>query len=125
MPSVCVCSTSGGTSDDVPQQLPDNLLRVEMFFGECARGTPMGFVVHFDGMKMLESVVNIMKSEQAFIVGKYCARAGILDDRRPATRKVTKRTIADPGVLKSNARRLDATEFAARALDIGLIGFGS
>src|SRR5262245_19363689 len=104
--SGCRGNANSGITDYVPQQFSGNLFCIEMFFGERASGARMGCVVQLHGMKTLHGFVQITKSQQAFVVWKYRARACVLDDRRPATREIAKRTIADPGVLEPNARRL-------------------
>src|SRR5262245_40683071 len=71
------------------------------------------------------SVLKGAKSKEPPGVGKKPARSGMLDDGGFAACEIAERAIADPCVLKTEARRLCATEFTQRLLDIALVILGS
>src|SRR5439155_25754967 len=96
-----------------------------MGLGQVPGRAAVALVVASDCVQGSGGLVDGGKAEHAFTVDEVRARTRVLYHDRLAARQVAQRPIADPGVLELHARRLGATELAARLLDVRAVRLGA
>ena len=85
----------------------------------------MPCVVSVHRIQRTDGFLERREPKQPLSVGQIAARTGMLHDRGFPAGEVAQRPIADPRALEFHVGRLGATELAARALEVGGVGFGA
>src|SRR5437016_6029075 len=103
------------------QNAAGNRTRVEVGLDHLPRRSAVPFVVRVDVFKGRGRLLDSRESQESFAVGQERAGAGVLHNGRFAAGQITKRAVANPGILKPHARAFGATELAARLLNIRVV----
>ena len=98
---------------------------VKISLDELTGRAALARIVFVDCRERLDGLLDVREAEHARPARQDGAGTRILHDDGSSAREVTKRPIADPGVLPFQAGRLGAAEFPARLLDVAPVALGS
>src|SRR6266404_821086 len=109
------------SSECLFQQSLDDIFRIEILLHQRASELAMFRIIGRYSLEALYRLIETRKAKQSSIIWQESAGAGVLNDGGLAARQVAERPIADPCVLQSHARRLDAAKLTERLLYVFLV----